>query len=292
MELVLLGIVVLLAVSTTYLIHSKEVKSMEMEASQEEVIKKKESANPNSDKRNSPEDSAPSKEFIIPEKIQPEQTKPSNSINEDNKQESQTITQTNQTVYLTFDDGPNKQTEGILQLLEKYGAKATFFMLEPNMEKFKDSIAKMVTDGHAIGLHGVTHDVKKIYQSSQSVVNEMKIGQSTLESISGVQSNLIRVPYGSVPHMKPNYFEAVEAVGFKLWDWNVDSKDWKFTSEKYVHHILAQLESNQFEGIPRVILLHDKNTTLEHLEKLLIRLTELGYDMKPLTEDMEPVVFK
>lgn len=195
------------------------------------------------------------------------------------------------TVYITFDDGPNENTEEILQVLNQYGAKASFFMLEPNMNKHSEAVRQMVEEGHSVGLHGVTHDVSEVYQSSESVVGEMLTAQSTLESITGIRSELIRVPYGSVPNMKPEYLKAVKREGFSLWDWNVDSEDWKYHSGEYVQNVMDQLASYAYENQPKVILMHEKPATLAYLDSLLQKLTDQGYNMEALTEEMEPVTF-
>jgi peptidoglycan-N-acetylglucosamine deacetylase len=195
------------------------------------------------------------------------------------------------TVYITFDDGPNVNTGAILKVLNQYGAKASFFMLEPNMKKHSEAVRQMVEEGHSVGLHGVTHDVSEIYQSSESVVGEMLTAQSTLESITGIRSELIRVPYGSVPNMKPEYLKAVKREGFSLWDWNVDSEDWKYHSGEYVQNVMDQLASYSFENQPKVILIHEKPTTLAYLDSLLKKLTDQGYNMKALTEEMNQVTF-
>ncbi|WP_051758392.1 polysaccharide deacetylase family protein [Rossellomorea vietnamensis] len=216
---------------------------------------------------------------------QPEVEEPSEDKQD---QEEQAV---HQSVFLTFDDGPNENTEGILNVLERYDAKATFFMLEPNMRRFRDSVKDMAAEGHAVGMHGVTHDVSKFYQSSQSVVGEMKKGQETLESITGIHSNLIRVPYGSVPNMTPAYREAVDGAGFHMWDWNIDSEDWRLLSEEYVPNVMEQINDFPYKESSKIILLHEKDVTLEYLEKLLIDLTEKGYSMKAITQQMNPVTF-
>lgn len=216
---------------------------------------------------------------------QPEVEEPS----EDKQDQEEQAVQ--QSVYLTFDDGPNENTEGILNVLERYDAKATFFMLEPNMKRYKDSVKDMAAEGHAVGMHGVTHDASKFYQSSQSVVGEMKKGQETLESITGIHSDLIRVPYGSVPNMTPAYREAVDGAGFHMWDWNIDSEDWRLLSEEYVPNVMEQINDFPYKESPKIILLHEKDVTLEYLEKLLIDLTEKGYSMKAITQQMNPVTF-
>lgn len=206
---------------------------------------------------------------------------------DNNKAAEQTAEQ--KIVYLTFDDGPFANSTGILKLLQKYNAEATFFMLAPNIKKYPDAVKQMVDDGHAVGMHGVTHDVKQIYQSPQTVVDEMLAGQSEIEALTGVKTNLIRVPYGSKPHMKDHYLDAVNQAGFKMWDWNLDSLDWKYRNEEYVNKVIHDQETAQKDGL--VILLHEKETTLAHLEQLLKYYSENGYEMKKITESMPPVQF-
>lgn len=210
---------------------------------------------------------------------------------EDHSSNEQGNFEDEKTVYITFDDGPNVNTGAILKVLNQYGAKASFFMLEPNMKKHSEAVRQIVEEGHSVGLHGVTHHVSEIYQSSESVVGEMLTAQFTLESITGIRSELIRVPYGSVPNMKPEYLKAVKREGFSLWDWNVDSEDWKYHSGEYVQNVMDQLASYSFENQPKVILIHEKPTTLAYLDSLLKKLTDQGYNMKALTEEMDPVTF-
>jgi len=193
-------------------------------------------------------------------------------------------------IYLTFDDGPASFTTEILDLLEKYNAKATFFMLQPSMKRYPEAIVEMVKRGHQVGLHSVTHDKNKFYASKNSVLSEMGLSQETLESISGVKTPLIRTPYGSVPHMKPEYIRAVNEAGFVMWDWNIDSLDWKLTDGSFVKNTIQQIE-NFSKNEPMVVLLHDRQTTLNHLEKLLTYLSTNGYVMKALEWDMKPVQF-
>ncbi|MBU8877987.1 polysaccharide deacetylase [Bacillus sp. FJAT-29790] len=192
----------------------------------------------------------------------------------------------NKTIYLTFDDGPTMYTNNIVDTLNAYGMQATFFMLEPNMNKYPDELLKLINDGHVPALHGVTHDVTKIYRSEKTVVEEMNKAQETLLKLTGSATNLIRTPYGSVPHMKPAYIQAVKAAGYQLWDWTVDSRDWKYKNGEYVANVIDQLEKFPFQNRPIVILFHDKKTTAEHLPELLDYIKSKGYDTAVLNEQL------
>jgi len=201
---------------------------------------------------------------------------------------TQTPIHTDKTVYLTFDDGPDRITPTILDLLSKYNVKATFFMLEPSMKQYPQTVQRVVEEGHKIGLHSVTHDKKKYYLNKQTVVSEMVQGQTTLKELTGTKSQLIRTPYGSKPHMTTEYIRAIENAGFKMWDWNIDSQDWKLTDGSFVQNTIQQL-TNFKRQEPYVILLHDRETTAQHLEKLLQYLIHNGYKMDVIHEDMTPV---
>ena len=193
-------------------------------------------------------------------------------------------------VYITFDDGPGEATVPILDLLDQYNVKATFFMLEPQMRAYPEVTNEIVIRGHQVGLHGVTHNKAQFYRSSTSSLQEMLIAQETLRKITGIHSNLVRVPYGSHPLLTREAARIMEEAGLKIWDWNVDSEDWKFPGGKFVEHTIQQIESFDKEE-PIIILLHDRLTTLNHLEELLLYFIENGYEMDVLQEEMIPVQF-
>ncbi|WP_102275015.1 polysaccharide deacetylase family protein [Cytobacillus massiliigabonensis] len=194
-------------------------------------------------------------------------------------------------VYLTFDDGPSAYTTSILESLHSYDIKATFFMLEPNMKIYPDKLNQIITEGHVPALHGVSHDVSKIYRSEQTVVDEMTQGQETLLNLTGQLTHLIRTPYGSAPHMKPSYKEAVQAAGFQLWDWTIDSHDWKYKNGEFVGDVIQQMENYRYKSSPIVILLHDRKSTAEHLPSLLKYLQSHGYEMDVLSEKLSAYNF-
>jgi peptidoglycan/xylan/chitin deacetylase (PgdA/CDA1 family) len=201
-------------------------------------------------------------------------------------QQGQTAAQpangTNKVVYLTFDDGPAPFSSDIIALLEKHHFKATFFMLDPNIRKYPNSAKLMVQYGEGVGLHGVTHDVHKFYASANSVIGEMTQDQKTLQEITGVQTFLIRTPYGSVPYMTPEYRKAVDDHGFLMWDWNIDSKDWYYKDGRYVTNVIQQLSKMTHHNGPIVILMHEQKQTLAHLPELLDYLTKQGYESRAL----------
>ncbi|WP_165786759.1 polysaccharide deacetylase family protein [Heyndrickxia camelliae] len=195
-------------------------------------------------------------------------------------------------VYLTFDDGPNSSVERILSILDKYHAKATFFMLNNNMKLHKKSVKKMVNKGHGIACHGVTHDKNKFYKTPYTAAKEMKTCLNTLTQITNKKSIIIRVPYGSKPYMKAPYRKVMNQYGYKMWDWNVDSLDWKFLNgPKTAQYTIKQIKILKNKGISPLILFHDKPTTADALPTVLKYLKANGYDFKVLTNSMKPYNF-
>lgn len=193
--------------------------------------------------------------------------------------------------YITFDDGPSATTERLLDILAEYNVKATFFMLQPQMLKYPHSVLRLAEEGHALALHGVTHRQELFYQSAESVLNEMATAQNTLLELTGCRATLIRVPYGSYPHMKPEYVEAVKQAGYQMWDWNVDSRDWYYRDQRMVSETIGQIERLEQQNIAPVILLHDRAETAEYVAEILEYLLSNGYRLNQLDDTMEPVVF-
>lgn len=192
-------------------------------------------------------------------------------------------------VYLTFDDGPSAASASILAQLKKYKAKATFFYLEPNMETYSNIVIQAHKEGHSIGLHGVTHDVKKVYATTTSVVEEMDRTNEELEKIINQKSMLIRTPYGSKPYMNEKSIKNVKKAGYIIWDWDIDSRDWYYQDKRYVKDTIKQL--NSLKDRTPVILMHDRQATAKQLSQLLDYLDKQGYEFKTINEYMEPVHF-
>ncbi|WP_163580903.1 polysaccharide deacetylase family protein [Gracilibacillus saliphilus] len=213
------------------------------------------------------------------------------SNNEDASSEGDQPRDTGKVVYLTFDDGPTSATKNILDTLKQFNAKATFFMLEPAMREFPDMVRKMVEDGHAVGMHGVTHDKDQFYASEQTALEEMIKAQETLQDITGIDSKLIRTPYGSIPYLTESYREALTSKGLQLWDWNVDSSDWSLSGDQYVDSVVNQIENLASAGVTSIVLMHDQTETANHLSTLLTYLSENGFQTKKIDDNTEPYNF-
>ncbi|MGB8954596.1 MAG: polysaccharide deacetylase family protein [Tumebacillaceae bacterium] len=192
--------------------------------------------------------------------------------------------------YLSFDDGPNGYTPQILDILSAHHVQATFFMLEPQIRRYPAVVQRMRDEGHALGLHGVTHDAERVYASPQALVNEMEACNAALTDATGYRTSIIRVPYGSNPYMTQPYRDAVHNAGYRMWDWNVDSYDSR-AAEVPADQIVAEVSRQVQNKKNPVILFHDKKTTVQALPRVLDMLKQQGYAFRPITSSLPPVNF-
>ncbi|TQR15311.1 polysaccharide deacetylase family protein [Psychrobacillus soli] len=192
-------------------------------------------------------------------------------------------------VYITFDDGPNKFTAINNSILKKYNAKATFFFLGKHMKKNATIIQSVVKDGHYIGTHSMTHDKNKVYLSSKSFIDEMIEGTKLIKKMTGKDAKLVRTPYGSKPHITTAMKDELVTNGFKLWDWDVDSNDWKYTDKeanKIVQNVQVGVEKAYKSGDRDIIiLLHDRSQTTKALPTIIEWLQKEGYTLKTYEPD-------
>ncbi|WP_374989076.1 polysaccharide deacetylase family protein [Priestia megaterium] len=207
-----------------------------------------------------------------------------NTLNDQN----QALTQP---VYLTFDDGPTPDTLHILDALRQYNVKATFFMLKHQIDAHPEIAKKVAQEGHAIGCHGVSHDIHVMYSEDGAALKEMQECQATVKKVTGVDSKLIRVPYGSVPYLKePHRTELLSH--FKLWDWNVDSEDWALRSApRIIQGLEPHIQGVNSNGRTPVILFHDKSFTAQSLPAILTYLKQSGYQPIKIDNTMQPMQF-
>jgi len=196
-------------------------------------------------------------------------------------------------VYMTFDDGPRPETLLLLDVLKKHRVKATFFILGKQIKGNEAILNRIVADGHTLGLHSMTHDKKLLYKSPNTVVHEMKQVQQLIFKTTGVETNVMRVPYGSVPHMTPRHLQAVEKEGLLMWDWNVDTLDWKRKTEprKLQYETIRHVRNNRANNIASVVLMHDQSISPASLDYILRHLIRDGMTFRTITDETVPYHF-
>ena len=192
------------------------------------------------------------------------------------------------TVYLTFDDGPSKYTEQLLEILDRYDVKVTFFVVNYG---YNDVIGKEYAAGHTIGVHSATHDYHTIYASEEAYFEDLQEMNDIIYRQTGAYTDLIRFPGGSSntisdfnPGIMTRLTQAVADRGYQYFDWNVSSGDAGETTDP------DEVYQNVIDGIKQhetsIVLMHDsKSYTVEAVERIVVWCLENGYSLRTLTKD-------
>nr|WP_315149484.1 polysaccharide deacetylase family protein [uncultured Flavobacterium sp.] len=171
-------------------------------------------------------------------------------------------------IYLTFDDGPTPDvTEWVLEELKKHQAKATFFCIGKNIENNPDLFKRVVNDGHAIGNHTFNH-LNGWNTSTDDYLENIALCNSEIDNldseICNLQSKLFRPPYGKI---KTSQSKELRKLGYKIIMWDVLSADFDqtITPEKCLENVLQNAVSGS------IIVFHDSNKAYKNLEYVLPR---------------------
>ena len=150
--------------------------------------------------------------------------------------EKNNIDKENKIVYLTFDDGPSKNTELILDILKENNVHATFFIISPYIEPHIEFIKRAYEEGNAIGNHTADHEFKYVYTSEESFFKSFNKQQDFIKEVTGNDCTIFRFPGGShntiVKNSRGKDFTKnitfkLNQKGVNVYDWNVDSGDAK-----------------------------------------------------------------
>lgn len=189
--------------------------------------------------------------------------------------------------YLTFDDGPSRDvTPSVLQILDKYNIKATFFVVGVMAEQNKDLLISEKNNGHSIGNHTYSHNYKYIYASPDNLIADLNRNDSVIKSILGSNFNtkLIRFPGGSFGNRLQPFRNAVAAKGYYYVDWNALNGDAEAVSVSK-DKLITNLRQTSVGKQHIVVLMHDapgKHTTIEALPQIIEYLKAQGYTFRTL----------
>lgn len=189
--------------------------------------------------------------------------------------------------YLTFDDGPSENTLKILEILKKYNAKATFFVIDTNKI---DYVKQIYSEGHTVGLHSASHRYDEIYTSFDAYFADLAAISDKVKNLIGVESKIIRFPGGSSNskcNFMPELVKQVAEKGYFYFDWNVDSCDASGNNVSYTK-IKNSVLSSAVTKNSICVLMHDtdaKSTTVTALPEIIEGLQAQGYVFKALTAD-------
>lgn len=179
-------------------------------------------------------------------------------------------------VALTFDDGPSPYTDLILDLLERYGGRATFFVLGRNVEPWQDTIVRAVNLGNEIANHTWTHP-ELTALNNQAIKAELQNTSDIIRRIAGVSPSFYRPPFGLVNRRVAN---VSAELGYAIINWTLDTMDW--------HHRNADLVYNAVMDAVKegsIVLMHDIHaTTAAAMELVIPALIAEGYRLVTVTE--------
>ena len=197
-------------------------------------------------------------------------------------------------VYLTFDDGPSANTDQILDILDEYGVKATFFVV--GKEGYNDQYRRIVEEGHTLGMHSYSHVYRDIYESVEAYGQDLEKLHTYLYELTGVDSRIVRLPGGSSNTVSKDKIQDIIAYlgqqGMTYYDWNVSSGD---AASGYVsaQQIADNVLNHVSEHHTSIVLMHDasgKNTTVEALPIILEKILESdNMVLLPITENTVPI---
>jgi len=185
------------------------------------------------------------------------------------------MSDTEKTIYLTFDDGPTPElTEWILLTLDKYNAKATFFCVGENVEKHPHIYLKILDKGHKTGNHTYNHMNSREYSDETYIRNIQKASEF-------IKSPLFRPPYGRI---RPRLAKKLKKVGYRPVMWSILSYD--YDNELTPGYIFRKIVKQTHYG--SIIVFHDNIKALKNLQILLPRylafFSDKGYKFKSLPD--------
>ena len=193
-------------------------------------------------------------------------------------------------IYLTFDDGPSEHTGRLLDLLKKYGIKATFFVTGYGDDA---TILREYNEGHSVALHTMSHDYSYIYSSVDNYWTDLNAIKNRVENITGYSPKLMRFPGGS-SNLISSYYDGgskimsylvddVTSKGFVYFDWNVDSNDagGASSADEVYNNVINSLHY----GWSSVVLQHDvKDFSIDAVERIIQFGLENGFVFDKLRE--------
>ena len=193
-------------------------------------------------------------------------------------------------IFLTFDDGPSEHTGVLLDVLKKYGVKATFFVTGYGDDEM---IRREFNEGHAVGIHTNTHNYALIYSSLDNYIADFNAVRDRIQGITGRPVKLMRFPGGSSNMVSAYYDGGVKIMsqlshlvgewGFTYFDWNVDSDDagGASSSDEVYNNIINALKV----GGDSIVLQHDtKLYSVEAVERIIQYGLEHNFIFESLNE--------
>ena len=215
-------------------------------------------------------------EVVLKKEVEPVQNLVIESVNPQPEDGSKVIA-------LTFDDGPNATyTQKYLDILDKYGIKATFFCLGPAAEANPDLVAAIKAQGSQVASHTKTHGDPLSTLDPETLRSEITDAFASIEGAGGGATTVIRPPYGDFNNQ--TWLDSNGTLSASV-IWNLDSEDW---TRPGVDAIVSNCTNGAYSGA--IILMHDgggdRSEDVEALPKIIEKLQAQGYEFVTINELM------
>ncbi len=239
-----------------------------------------------------PERLSPGKNEVLQVPSKPEGDKKADSASApDGNKDNQKI------VYLTFDDGPCSTTPKLLDVLDKYQVKATFFVTAQFMSEddLVEQIKNISDRGHRVAVHSYSHDYKQIYSSVDAFMADYNKMDQLIQKATGTPSKIFRFPGGSNTGyneaIRTDLIRRVKDEGLIYYDWNAYDGD----CDGYKGDDLIKRAVKESTYTKRsILLMHNipgKDTVIESLPEIIRQLKEAGYSFELIDENTDPIQF-
>ena len=184
-------------------------------------------------------------------------------------------------IYLTFDDGPTPViTDWVLDTLNEYGAKATFFCIGKNIKQNPQIFNRILEEGHGIGNHTNNH-LKGWNTKTSTYISDIKKCEKQITKHVGAKTTLFRPPYGKI---KRKQIKKVQKLGYKIVMWNVLPVDW----DKKVSVTQCLQNAVYYTKPGSIVVFHDSEKAARNMQyalpRVLQQFTNEGYKFKRIPE--------
>lgn len=204
-------------------------------------------------------------------------------------------------VYLTFDDGPNKYTEQLLDVLDKYDVKVTFFTVGYFINRYPETVRDEVERGHLVCCHTFSHEMDVVYESADSFMEDVEKWCEAYENAVGVSpsnNKIVRFPGGSKTtwcpkEMRDEIMSRLEENGWHYYDWTFGDNDrWSagnkedLPKKEYLFNSFEQTLNMAINNHkPLIFLAHDTDqTSVELIGDMIEKMLDMGCTFGTLDE--------
>jgi len=199
-------------------------------------------------------------------------------------------------VYLTFDDGPSKNTEKALDTLKKHNVQGTFFVIGQTGDYELSLYRRIIDEGHALGLHSYTHKTKKIYASAADYIADFERLRDWIFESTGTSPKFCRMVGGSKSSLcstaaRTQIVEYFSSNGYACYDWDIDPCDscsYTLAADAIADNVIRAAKKKPNQDL--VILMHDdvlRKTLPGALDIIIPYFKEQGYELGVLGADTE-----